>query len=636
MLHFAFNYDSVLLLTLFKCKINALTNITNNEQVHTVNNQNSTQTQTKLTLFITNLIKQASLPDEFAQFVQAAYLPIAEKLHHALNGHQTTPIVLGIQGTQGSGKSTCAAFLQAIMQQQYGITTLVLSIDDLYLSKQTRADLAQSVHPLLATRGVPGTHDLTLADEVFTALLSGQPTSIPRFNKAQDDRCPENEWENITKPVDLIILEGWCVGLPPLDTSQLDAAINTLEAEEDADAVWRHFIADQLNADYQQLFSYLDYLLVIQAPSFECVQAWRLLQEEKLRSKLIAQGANITNSQLMDEAGVKCFIAHYERLTRHALQHLPSLADWIIYLDDAHGLAKVDLVNPCMSNMLVSTDLDGTLLDHHSYSWREAKPAMRALRARQIPLILNSSKNAAEMMHLQANMGIRQPLIVENGSALYIPIEMLSPEMTSSNMLETDTLDGFEKIEDYFVKVFGSKRSDILQCAHALRDQAGYQFTGFADYTIEDIASSTGLSMQAASLAAKKCYSEPFVWHDTADALAQFTQDLQAHGIQILKGGRFYHLQGMTDKAKPLQWLKTHSDIFPNCQTPLRLVCLGDNHNDVAMLNAANIAVCVKSPVNEFPPVDNQQVIYTQQFGSKGWNTAILSILTASTLNNAP
>lgn len=600
-----------------------------------MNTQTTLPTSTALPSFISQLIKDAALPDSFAQFVTSAYLPIAEQLHLAFKAKESkskennTPLVLGIQGTQGSGKSTCAQFLKSIMQQQYGVSTLVISIDDLYLGKQARTELGKTIHPLLATRGVPGTHDLALADEVFSALLARKPISIPRFDKSQDDRCLPEYWEKVSEPVDLIIFEGWCVGLPPLDLAELATPMNALEADEDADAAWRQFAAEQLNGPYQQLFAYLDYLLVIQAPSFECVQNWRLLQEEKLRSKLIAEGVDISNSQLMDKAGVQRFIAHYERLTRHALQHLPSLADWTISLDSSHSLAKVDMANPADADMLVSTDLDGTLLDHHTYSWREAKPAMRALSARQIPLILNSSKNAAEMMHLQDGMGIRQPLIVENGSALYIPCDMVSTN--NVNALEDSALKkhGFEKIENYFVKVFGSKRSDILQYAHALREASGYKFTGFADYSVEEIARVTGLDHESAGLASQKLYSEPFVWEDTEEALAQFMQALKAQGIDVLKGGRFYHLQGMTDKAKPLQWLKQHSQpLFPNMKNSPRLVCLGDNNNDVAMLNASDIAVCVKSPANAFPPVENDNLMLTEQLGPKGWNTAVLKILT--------
>lgn len=267
------------------------------------------------------------------------WLPLAERLTTLHWEAPQRTLLIGINGAQGCGKSTMSAALAYLLERVFGLQTLVLSIDDLYLTRAERISLAESVHPLLATRGVPGTHDIALGMRLIEALKAADQTTdvaIPRFDKAADDRLPEVRWPLHRGRPDLILLEGWCVGTPPQTDAELVAPVNTLERDEDGNGVWRAYVNRALTGEYRDLFSALDYLIMLRAPDFETVYRWRGKQEDALRASQPA-GAFV-----MDEAQLARFISHYERLTRHALAHLPRFADLIYEFDDRHQVVRAD------------------------------------------------------------------------------------------------------------------------------------------------------------------------------------------------------------------------------------------------------------------------------------------------------
>lgn len=272
---------------------------------------------------------------------------------------------------------------------------------------------------------------------------------------------------------------------------------------------------------------------------------------------------------------------------------------------------------------IVSTDLDGTFLDHHTYAWDAALPAVNALNERNIPIIFNTSKTFDEVLALQQLTGITGPCVVENGSAIYLPKANFSAEFCQDNALQV-----VEKAEHWQV-IFGQPLASIQHFIHAWRDEHGQLFKGYSDWTIADIMQATGLSQDKAELSASKQFSEPFVWNGNDQQLAQLEADAHQHQLQILQGGRFFHLQGATDKAKPLTWLKERfATVFPDHTNTSKLICLGDNKNDIHMLNAADFPVCVKSPVAPYPVLDTlATVIYTTGLGPVGWSEAINLIL---------
>lgn len=254
------------------------------------------------------------------------------------------PLVVGICGAQGSGKTTLCKRLQERFEAA-GRSVAVLSIDDLYLPAVERQKLSQSVHPLLRTRGVPGTHDVTLGIEVLNALGGNEPVRMPRFDKAIDDRVPVMFWQSLGAPVDLVLFEGWCVGARAQPLDALRTSANELEATEDADARWRWYVNVALAGEYQKLFGRIDYLVLLAAPGFEVVQKWRTEQEHELRELVARTGAAATG--VMSDADIARFIQHYERLTKHILAEMPARADLVVQLaEDRRVLAAPQSANP--------------------------------------------------------------------------------------------------------------------------------------------------------------------------------------------------------------------------------------------------------------------------------------------------
>ncbi|MCB1567895.1 MAG: kinase [Xanthomonadales bacterium] len=246
--------------------------------------------------------------------------PLRDQLERA-----GAPFVLGVSGLQGSGKSTLA---RQLLDAASPHAAVCVSLDDVYLSRAARLTLARTQHPLLATRGVPGTHDVALLMRVLDELPRAsvlRPVRLPRFDKGRDDTLQPSAWPSVDQPPRLIVLEGWCLGVPAQADAALIEPINALEAEEDRDGRWRRYVNAQLRAAYAELWQRVDHWVVLQAPDFEVVSRWRDQQERALRERQAPQA--------MDTQALARFIAHYERLSRHALAVLPERADTLVRLD---------------------------------------------------------------------------------------------------------------------------------------------------------------------------------------------------------------------------------------------------------------------------------------------------------------
>ena len=241
------------------------------------------------------------------------------------------PLLVLLNGAQGSGKGTFAALLAHYLPA-LGLRSACLSLDDFYLGKAERAQRAETVHPLFQTRGVPGTHDIDALRGAVEALLQpGAPLALPQFDKALDDRAAAPRLQ--PRPVDCLILEGWCVGAPAPDKEESTAPLNALEAEADSDGRWRAAVDEALAGPYEALFQRFSGLIHLQVPSFESVYAFREAQEAALRMR---------SDQAMSPAAVRRFIAHYERLTRRQLRRLPARADLVLRLAPDHALVAVE------------------------------------------------------------------------------------------------------------------------------------------------------------------------------------------------------------------------------------------------------------------------------------------------------
>ncbi|HVM99647.1 MAG TPA: kinase [Caulobacteraceae bacterium] len=259
------------------------------------------------------------LPPGYADVVDRVLTPLASRVAAA---PRDAPLVVGITGSQGSGKSSAAGAL-AILLREAGLTAAVLSIDDLYLTREERAALAARVHPLLATRGVPGTHDVALGLALIERLGASGETAVPRFDKGRDDRRPPAEWDRLAGPVDVILFEGWCVGARPQRPAALVRPVNRLERDEDSRGLWRRYANDQLAGPYRALFGRIGLQVLLRAPSFEAVLDWRREQEAKLRERT---GRGQTDAELAR------FVQFYERLTRHIAAEMPARADVVVQL----------------------------------------------------------------------------------------------------------------------------------------------------------------------------------------------------------------------------------------------------------------------------------------------------------------
>ena len=231
--------------------------------------------------------------------------------------------VYGISGLQGSGKSTLAAQLVAAAQAR-GLRAVAVSIDDFYLDPPERQRLAREVHPLLATRGPPGTHDLALACDTLDALRCGRAVAVPAFDKLADRRLPRPSWR--CEAADLVVFEGWFLGTPAEPEAALQTPANALERDEDADGRWRRHVNAALARVYPALWRRIVRLLFLQPPGFDVVPAWRWQQEEALQARNPSR-AGMTREQ------VERFVQHYERVSRQALRTLPGLAEAVVALD---------------------------------------------------------------------------------------------------------------------------------------------------------------------------------------------------------------------------------------------------------------------------------------------------------------
>jgi len=253
-------------------------------------------------------------------------------------------------------------------------------------------------------------------------------------------------------------------------------------------------------------------------------------------------------------------------------------------------------------SLLVFTDLDGSLMEHESYSIEAAEPALAALREREILMVLNSSKTAAEMQAVQARLSLTAPFVCENGAALYFPNQSTPDEAT----------------------VFGALRDDWLPQVHALREQHNYPFEGFSDWSAKQVSELTGLGEDEAELSRQRQFSEPILWRGAASSRLQFQRQLADIDLSLLEGGRFLSIQGQHDKSNAITWLREQQ----SDDTPVITVALGDSPNDAAMLEAADVAVIIKSAKSDRIELHQpNRVIRTSRPGPAGWKDAMLEIL---------
>lgn len=267
----------------------------------------------------------------------------------------------------------------------------------------------------------------------------------------------------------------------------------------------------------------------------------------------------------------------------------------------------------------VYTDLDGTLLDHHSYSYQDALPALKRLQEADIPVIPVTSKTRAELASLRSELNLDSPFIVENGAAVFIP---------SAFHADIDG-DGLIRKGGYWVKAFAPDMAFWSSLIAELSAAVPDAFKAMSSMAAEDVQALTGLSEASAKDALTREYSDPLHWLGTDEQLVALTEICAQKDIQVVKGGRFVHLLKGSDKGRALQWLNSYLAELMEI-SDLESIALGDGENDLAMLAKADIAVQIKSPVHDFPVLEKPTVYRTENYGPAGWAEAIIKILNSS------
>ena len=246
------------------------------------------------------------------------------------------PYFVGLAGGQGTGKTTTSSLIKIILSKYFKLNVFRISIDDFYKTRKERMNLSKKVHPMLLTRGVPGTHDINMMLNFFKNAKSKKfkRLKLPTFNKAIDDRFNKKKWYDLKKRPDVIIFEGWCVGAKSEKRNTLKKTINKMEKTKDKKQIWRKFVNDQLKTKYRKLYSQLNCLIYLKAKDFSLLQKWRLKQERKLWIK----SKKNSNSKIMSKADVLSFMQTYQRITQNMFRYMPKYASIIINLNSNHQI----------------------------------------------------------------------------------------------------------------------------------------------------------------------------------------------------------------------------------------------------------------------------------------------------------
>ena len=246
------------------------------------------------------------------------------------------PYFVGLAGGQGTGKTTSSSLIKIILTKYFKLKVFKISIDDFYKTRKERIRLSKRVHPMLLTRGVPGTHDINMMLNFFKKAKSKKfkRLKLPTFNKAIDDRSNKKGWYDLKEKPDVIIFEGWCVGAKAEKNNTLNKTINLMEKNKDKKKIWRKYVNQQLKSKYKNLYSQLNCLIYLRAKNFNLLQKWRLKQERKL---LLSSKKN-SKLKIMNKEDVLSFMQTYQRVTQNMFKNMPKYASIILNLNSNHQI----------------------------------------------------------------------------------------------------------------------------------------------------------------------------------------------------------------------------------------------------------------------------------------------------------
>ena len=268
------------------------------------------------------------------KMIKSFLIPICFWIEKKANKQK--PYFIGLAGGQGTGKTTISSIIKIILEKYFKLKVFKISIDDFYKTRKERINLSKKIHPMLMTRGVPGTHDIKMILDFFKKAKNKKfkKLKLPNFNKAIDDRFPKKNWNNINEQPDIIIFEGWCVGARAEINKTLKKPINSLEKSDDQNLIWRKHVNQQLKKKYKKLYSQLNCMIYLKAKSFSLLQKWRLKQEKKLWLKT----KNKRSHKIMSKGDVINFMQTYQRITQNMFKNMPKYASIILNLNDNHQI----------------------------------------------------------------------------------------------------------------------------------------------------------------------------------------------------------------------------------------------------------------------------------------------------------
>ena len=271
------------------------------------------------------------------KMVKSFLIPISFRI--ANKAKKKGPFIVGLSGGQGSGKTTISSIISIILKKYFKLNVFTISIDDFYKTRKERFLLSKKIHSLLMTRGVPGTHDVSLMLDFFKRAKRKKFRSLklPRFNKAIDDRYNKKLWHSLKKRPDIIIFEGWCVGAKAEKHNALKKSVNSLEKLKDKKLIWRRYVNKQLQSKYKQLYDQLNCLLYIKSKNFSLLKKWRIKQERKLSLK----NKKFNDHKIMSDKEVINFMQTYQRVTQNMLKYVPKYASIILNLNSNHQIKSV-------------------------------------------------------------------------------------------------------------------------------------------------------------------------------------------------------------------------------------------------------------------------------------------------------
>ncbi len=269
-----------------------------------------------------------------------------------------------------------------------------------------------------------------------------------------------------------------------------------------------------------------------------------------------------------------------------------------------------------MRNIIIFTDLDGTLLDYTTYSFEAALPALHKIREKNIPLILCSSKTRKEIEIYRQKLNNTHPFISENGGGIFIPKDYFRFEIKDLGFK-------FMEIDNYFIIRLGADYKELRNVIRELK-QEGFQIKGFGDMTVREISELTGLNINEAVMAKERDFDEPFVFEGKEREVGRLFESISLKGFNYTKG-QFFHILGNSDKGNAVRIL---IELYRKFLGGLFTVAIGDNLNDVPMLEAVDYPVIVQKPNGTHDSqIKIPNLIKADGIGPIGWGKTVLNIL---------